>query len=111
MRSHRRPTQLLPPPEERHVTTDDLHAALGGLAAQLDAGQFAATLVTPLGRMPHLTVTNRHATRLSERIYAGHGSYWWSWAERISPLADPWQAAAKIAHVLHAADQPWPSAP
>jgi hypothetical protein len=36
-----------------------------------------------------LRITNRHAREFSENIYAGHGWFWWSWAERIAGCEDP----------------------
>jgi hypothetical protein len=78
--------------------------ALEALAEALNAGQFAAT-ITP-GAAPHLRITNRHARQLSENIYAGHGWFWWSWAERIADYGDPAGAAAKVARVLRAVGEP-----
>jgi hypothetical protein len=77
---------------------------LEALAQALDPGQFAAT-ITP-GPVPHLRITNRHARELSENIYAGHGWFWWSWAERIAGCEDPAGAAAKVARVLRTAGEP-----
>jgi hypothetical protein len=69
-----------------------------------------ASLVTPAGRVPSLRVVNPAAPALAEDVYAGcceDGSwwFWWSWAERIAAASDLDQAAARIAHVLAAADQ------
>lgn len=46
------------------------------------------------------------ANVLAEDIYADHGAYWYSWAERIAPVDCPAIAAGKIAQVLHAAGLP-----
>jgi hypothetical protein len=78
--------------------------ALEALAQALNPGQFAATIAP--GAVPHLRITNRHARQLSGSIYAGHGWYWWSWAERIAGCDDPAGAAAKVARVLRAIDEP-----
>ena len=75
------------------------HEALEALAAALDPGDFATTLVTGEGRVPHLNVTSRHA-QFGEDIYADSQCYWWSWAERIADTGDPQAAARKIAAVL-----------
>jgi hypothetical protein len=80
-------------------------AALEALAEALDPGQFAAT-VTLGTAAPHLRITNRHARQLSENIYAGHGWFWWSWAERIADYGDPAGAAAKVARVLRTVGEP-----
>jgi len=51
-------------------------AALEELAAALNPNDFRTCVATGKGRIPYLTVTSRHASRLSERIYAGNGWYW-----------------------------------
>jgi hypothetical protein len=82
------------------------YAALEELAAELHGGDYEARLVTPPGMPPFLHVRNRHASVLAEDIYAGHGAYWYSWAERIAPVECPAIAASKIAQVLRAAGIP-----
>jgi hypothetical protein len=82
---------------------------LDQLEPALAARGMTASLVTPAGRVPSLRVVNPAAPALAEDVYAGccaDGSwwFWWSWAERIAAASDLDQAAARIAHVLAAAD-------
>lgn len=70
------------------------------LAAELDGQDFEARLAAFHDRVPFLHVRNRHAAVLTEDIYAAHGAFWYSWAERIAPVECPSIAAAKIAQVL-----------
>jgi hypothetical protein len=81
----------------------DAAASLEELGTQLDARGYQAQLVTPPGRRPRLQVRNPDVPMLAEDIYAESGWYWYAFAERIAPAADPATAAAKIARVLHAA--------
>ena len=74
-------------------------AALERLDATLDPRDFATTLTTSPGRLPHLAVTSRHAP-IGGDIYADYRAYYWSWSERIGPLGDPAAAARKIAATL-----------
>jgi len=82
----------------------DPQVALEALARHLDLRHL--TITRPSASRPCLRVTSRAAARLAEDIYAGRGWYWWSWAERISPVTQPAAAAAKIAQVLHTTPQP-----
>lgn len=85
-------------------TTDTQTAGvpdLETLAADLDPGAFTAVIVRS-GRSACLRVTSRRAPQLSEDVYAGHGFFWWSWAERIARCDDSAGAAVKVAHVLRA---------
>ncbi len=82
---------------------------LDQLGPALAARGMTASLVTPAGRVPSLRVVNPAAPALAEDVYAGcceDGSwwFWWSWAERIAAASDLDQVAARIAHVLAAAD-------
>jgi hypothetical protein len=82
---------------------------LDQLGPALAARGMTASLVAPVGRVPSLRVVNPAAPALAEDVYAGcceDGSwwFWWSWAERIAAASDLDQAAARIAHVLAAAD-------
>jgi hypothetical protein len=79
-------------------------ADLEKLAAGLDRQQYAVTLVTSAGRRPHLHITNRAATALTENIYSGDGWFWFGWAERIAPVREVAQAVEKITRVLRALD-------
>jgi hypothetical protein len=73
--------------------------ALERLAAELDPDAFATTLVAGDTQVPYLCVATR-SPQLSETIYAQDGWFWWSWAERLTPITDVPTAAAKIATVL-----------
>jgi len=81
-------------------------AALERLAAALDSRDYATTLLTSHGQTPRLTVVSRLTTALAEDIYAGNGWYWWSWAEKLAPIADVPAAARKIATVLRTIPEP-----
>ncbi|HEY5990293.1 MAG TPA: hypothetical protein VIV12_28490 [Streptosporangiaceae bacterium] len=79
--------------------------ALERLAAELDPRAFATTLVAGEGRVPCLSVASRNAG-LAENIYAEGGWFWWSWAERLTPVAEVSAAAAKVAGVLRLTPEP-----
>jgi hypothetical protein len=74
------------------------------LAAEVSALGFTAQLVTPAGRLPHLEVSNPRNSRLTERVYAQAGSYFWPWAEPIAACGEPAGAASIIARVLRTID-------
>jgi len=76
--------------------------ALEKLAAELAARGFETRLSVPQGHVPSLAVTNPQATALSETVVAGEDWYWWSWAEKVAPVADASEAAAVISRVLSA---------
>ncbi|MGE5293127.1 MAG: hypothetical protein ACM3ML_39270 [Micromonosporaceae bacterium] len=64
--------------------------------------------VTRIGEGPNfIEVINRDAPELAESIFAARVDrewwFWWSWAERIAPVAEIELAAGKIAHVLASA--------
>ena len=80
-------------------------AALVALAAALDPREFAVTLTHSPGRRLCLSVTSRHAA-IGDDITADHRAYYWSWSERIGPLADPQAAARKVTSVLRAVPEP-----
>lgn len=84
---------------------DTAVTALERLAAELNTSEFVITLVAGDDRVPYLNVATR-SPQLSETIYAQDGCYWWSWAERLTPITDVPEAAAKIAAVLHLITQP-----
>lgn len=77
----------------------DQHAALEALAAALDPGDFVTTLTAYHDRAACLAVTSLHAA-IGEDIYVADGWFWWSWAERIAPVAAVPTAAGKVATVL-----------
>jgi hypothetical protein len=83
----------------------DPQTALASLAAALDPGEFATTLVTGTGRRPCLTVTSRH-TCTEQHVYADDSSYWSGTAESIALVSDPLTAAHRVATTLRAAPQP-----
>jgi hypothetical protein len=76
------------------------------LAAELDGQAYAVTLVTAKGRRSCLSITNRRAVQLTENIYSDGEWFWWSWAQRIAPVADPAAAAAAVDRVLNALGGP-----
>lgn len=83
--------------------TTDTITALEKLAAELGARSYTTRLLTTEGQTsakPSLQVTNPIATALTETVYADSGWYWWSWAERIGPIADLSKVADAIARVL-----------
>jgi len=94
----------MPAPSPSDATA--AQAALEALAAAIDPRDHVTTLVTGTGRVPHLTVTSRHARELAEHVYAQDGWFWWSWAERIAPTADTTAAAAKVTSVLRTIPEP-----
>jgi hypothetical protein len=56
------------------------------------------------GRLRELIVVNPDASVLTENIYAvperGTWWFWWSWNEKIAPVAETDAVAARIRHVL-----------
>lgn len=101
-------TQTMTEPQNAEATEEarkDARETLERLAAQLDPGVLAAKVLNGNG-WPSLKVTSRHASQLTEHIYAGSGWFWWSWAERLAPVGDLAAAAAKITRVLHTSPQP-----
>jgi len=89
------------------MPTASTQAALEALAAALDPGDFATTLIANQDRPPWLSVTSRHAD-IGEDIYTADGWFWWSWAERITPVGEVPAAAAKVATVLGVVPQSSP---
>lgn len=81
------------------MTSDpDPETALESLAAALDSTRYAVTFQS--GRRPHLTITNRRASMLTESVYVQDGWYWWAWGDKLAPASDPARAAQKVAAVL-----------
>jgi hypothetical protein len=76
--------------------------ALEKLAAELTARGFETHLTVPQGHAPSLAVTNPQVTALSETVVASEDWNWWSWAEKVAPVADISAAAAVISRVLSA---------
>ncbi len=88
------------------LSPSETQAALESLAAALDPPDYATTLVTGDGRVPHLTVASRHAAQLAEDVHVQDGWFWWSWAERIAPADNVTAAARKVAAVLRIIPEP-----
>jgi hypothetical protein len=83
---------------------------LEALRRELAGRGWITSLLEPPGRPASLFVQNPdpEAAALSDHILVeggGQGScwYWWPWATRIAPAADPVQAADRITSVLRAA--------
>ncbi len=84
---------------------------LEGLAAELAKHGLMTRLMAPAGRIPSLHVVNPAVSRLAEDVYVGRSQdgqwwFWWPWAERIAPGDQLAAAAAVIARVLSATDDP-----
>ncbi len=78
--------------------------ALELLANELQARGFETHLVEPDGKRPYLHVRNPRARILVENIVTDADWYWYSWAERISPVHEVADAVKKISRVLSTAD-------
>jgi hypothetical protein len=83
--------------------------SLEALARELTTRGWVTRPHAPAGRRPSLYVQNPEpgASLLSEHIYAspsqdGTWWYWWPWAAKIAPVADPGTAAATVTRVLPA---------
>jgi len=74
--------------------------ALEDLSDLLDRERYVTTLVQGVGVHPYLSVTDRRAKALCERVYCDGAWFWWGWAERIAPVADLGKAAGIIRNVL-----------
>jgi diadenosine tetraphosphate (Ap4A) HIT family hydrolase len=96
--------------DEMTAMTDEVAAAMEQLAAALRARGFRVMMDLACGGVPHMTVHNPAAARLSETIIGHAGAFWWSWREQIAPVSDVTTAAAVIARVLATADEV-PSSP
>jgi hypothetical protein len=83
------------------ATTSDLEK----LAAELATRGFEATLSASSDGMPCLSVRNPRASVLAETVYAGEGSFWWSWREPIASVDQVMTAAGILARVLRAAGE------
>jgi hypothetical protein len=91
------------------VTADSTGTARAALTCLDALGQnlrgrgFKAELVRD-GNGPGLRVTHGTVPQLADTVYMapfdGGWWFWWSWADRISPVSDVDSAAFKIAYVL-----------
>src|SRR5262249_60366439 len=70
-------------------------------------GLCASQLRANQARPPGLSGPSRHAD-IGEDIYTADGWFWWSWAERITPVGEVPAAAAKVATVLGVVPQSSP---
>ena len=86
------------------AVTDQAATHLSDLQTLLNQRGLLARIFTSQRRLPRLRVINPDCTSLSEAITAapreGEWSFWWSWAEQITPVSDPATAAERIGHVL-----------
>jgi hypothetical protein len=78
--------------------------ALEQLAAALGPLGYQTRLINPAPEIPWLEVSNPQARALSERILVQSSWFWWSWAERLAPVAEAATAAETIARVLRTVD-------
>lgn len=83
---------------------------LEALAQNLTGRGFHAHVMEAHGQIC-ACVSNQSAPQLSETVYAapaadGSWWFWWSWADRIAPVADIETAAFKVSYLLtpHADD-------
>jgi hypothetical protein len=75
----------------------------GGAGRRAAPPGLEASTFAPDGRFPRLTV--RHPAGEAADVYAWRGQdggwwFWWPWAERIAPGAEPERAAAAVERVL-----------
>ena len=84
---------------DMHSTPEELER----LADALKGKGLRVDLQTPRGKRPYLHVRNPQASMLAENIFSSAGWYWYSWAEKISPVNDVPGAAEQISRVLSAA--------
>lgn len=73
---------------------------LADLAQELDPAVFRTKLIRSAGDWPELTITNRTAARLTERVKISDGHYMWSWGQVIAPVTEPALAARRVSMVL-----------
>jgi len=84
--------------------TDPDQAELEKLAAEMTALGYKALLVTPVGRLPYLDISNPQTKLLTEKVYAQAGMFFWPWAQSIGPCDQVTSAAAIVARVLRTVD-------
>lgn len=75
-------------------------AALTWLAHEVSKYGLQAELKSPHGSLPYLIVRNPRASALTEKVYANHGVYYYSWWEGIADCDEAATAAALLARVL-----------
>ncbi|MGW2157509.1 hypothetical protein [Nonomuraea sp. NPDC001699] len=83
---------------------DQATTHLSDLQTLLLARGLHARILTRPEHLPRLRVINPGCATLCEVITAapveGEWSFWWSWAEPITPISDTAIAAERIGHVL-----------
>ncbi|GAA4242601.1 hypothetical protein GCM10022254_76190 [Actinomadura meridiana] len=82
------------------MDTNAAEQYLSELAGELDPETFRTQLIRAAGDWPELTVTNRKAARLSERVKVLEGYYQWSWGQTIAPVGERAVAARRVSRVL-----------
>lgn len=82
------------------MDTSAVEQHLSELAGELDPETFRTKLIRAAGDWPELTVTNRTAARLSERVKVRDGEYLWSWGQVIAPVTERALAARRVSSVL-----------
>ena len=87
------------------VTAADATTRIKALAEELSRRGFITTVAANELRHPCVRVVSRQISRMREDVYAApEGNeewfFWWSWAEKIGPVADVGGAAAAITYVL-----------
>ncbi|MFI6180526.1 hypothetical protein ACIA8R_33660 [Nonomuraea sp. NPDC051191] len=86
------------------AVADQASTYLGDLQTLLKAQGLHTRILTQPERLPRLRVINPGCASLCEVIMAapveGEWSFWWSWAEPITPVRDAAIAARRIGHVL-----------
>lgn len=92
--------------EEKASEPETGTVALGQLADELSARGYETRLAAPPARRPSLAVRNPAVPYLAEKVMAEAGWFWWSWADRIAPVADISVAADRVIRVLVADREP-----
>ncbi|MEU7002698.1 hypothetical protein [Nonomuraea sp. NPDC046570] len=86
------------------AVADQAATHLSSLQSMLQKQGLHTRLLTQPGQLPRLRVINPDCALLCEVITAapleGEWSFWWSWAEQITPVSDMTTAAERIGHVL-----------
>lgn len=80
------------------------------LAGEFRAAGWRTTLTISRDRWPYLHVVNPRFRALNDDVIAapdaaGRWWFWWSWAERIAPVADLGPVAARVGRVLAAGSE------
>jgi hypothetical protein len=81
-----------------------VQTALTGLAQEVGKHGLQAELKSPHGSMAYLIVRNPRASALTEKVYANHGVYYYSWWEPIADWDEAATAGAILGRVLRTVD-------